>query len=71
MASTDTEDRQLAWRKARRSIGNGECVEVASARGSVMVRDSANPTSPVITYSARAWLAFLAGAKTGKFDESS
>lgn len=70
MGSTDTGEHELAWRKPRRSIGNGECVEVASAQDLIMVRDSKDPSGPVIRYSAWAWLGFLADAKTGKFDGS-
>lgn len=68
MAPTDTGDRQPGWRKSRRSIGNGECVEVRSAQDGIMVRDSVDPAGPVIRYSARAWQTFLANAKTGEFD---
>lgn len=71
MASADTGERQPAWRKSRRSIGNGECVEVRSAQDNIIVRDSADPTGPIIPYSTRAWIAFIADARTGKFDESS
>ena len=35
--------RSLSWRKALRSIGDGECVEVASAHKHVAVRDSKIP----------------------------
>jgi hypothetical protein len=46
------------WRKARRSIGNGDCVQVAPVAGNVMVRDSKNPGGPALSYSARAWRTF-------------
>lgn len=49
------------WRKSTRS-GNGECVEVAdNLPGIVGVRDSKDPTGPVLTFTARAWRAFVAG----------
>lgn len=65
MASADTAAGQSAWRESRRSVGNGACVEVASAEDGIMVRDSADPAGPMIRYTARAWLAFLTATKTG------
>jgi len=58
----------VAWRKSLRSVGNGACVEVAPANGSIIVRDSVDRSGPVIRYSAQTWHAFLANAKTGTFD---
>jgi hypothetical protein len=57
-----------AWRKSRRSIGNGECVEVARLAGTVAVRDSVDPRGAVLQYSAGSWRSFLAAAKKGSFD---
>jgi hypothetical protein len=34
----------------------------------VAVRDSKNPSGPVLTYTPREWDAFLDGAKKGEFD---
>ena len=56
------------WRKASYSVNNGQCVETASARTAVLVRDSADSASPVICYSAQGWRSFLADAKAGNFD---
>ena len=48
------------WRKSSYSGSNGgECVEVATA-GAVLVRDTANPGGPVLTFTAEAWRAFTA-----------
>jgi len=56
------------WRKARRSISNGECVEVAAARHEVLVRDSKNPSGATLGYPAGSWLTFVSSAKRGDFD---
>lgn len=57
-----------AWRKAKRSTGNGACVEVAPAGGGFAVRDSKDRGGPVLTYSAGAWREFVGRAKNGHFD---
>ncbi|MET7963016.1 DUF397 domain-containing protein [Micromonospora zamorensis] len=50
------------WRTSTRS-GNGECVEVAdNLPGVVGVRDSKDPTGPVLTFAPAAWRAFIAVA---------
>jgi hypothetical protein len=59
----------LNWRKARRSAGNGACVEVASFQGTVAVRDSKDPDGPVLRYTRAEWRAFLHCAKAGEFDD--
>ncbi|MDG4803977.1 DUF397 domain-containing protein [Micromonospora sp. WMMD980] len=47
------------WRKATRS-GQSECVEVAgNLAGVVGVRDSKDPTGPVLTFTPEAWCAFV------------
>ena len=46
------------WRKSSYSGSNGgECVEVATA-GAVLVRDTADRSGPVLTFTAEAWQAF-------------
>lgn len=56
------------WRKSRRSIGNGECVEIAPVAKAVAVRDSVDPAGPVLRYPAASWQTFLADAKRGTFN---
>jgi len=58
----------LSWRTARRSAGNGACVEVATARRHVLVRDSKDQHGPVVQYPSGAWQTFLANARKGQFD---
>ena len=59
------------WRKAARSVNNGQCVEVASVGAAVIVRDSIDRSGPVVGYPTHAWQDFLAIAKTGTFDSLS
>jgi len=56
------------WRKAKSSVGNGACVELAPIDGMVVLRDSKDPAGPVLRYTAAEWHAFLDGAKGGEFD---
>ena len=59
----------LQWRKARRSVNNGACVEVSTlVSRQILIRDSTDCNGPVIRYSGRSWDVFLADAKTGRFD---
>jgi hypothetical protein len=66
MSSMDAE--LLAnWRKASRSIGNGACVEVASADSRVLVRDSVDPSGPAVGYDPAAWRNFINSAKAANW----
>lgn len=52
------------WRKASRSNGTGgDCVEVAHLTSAVGVRDSKNPTGPVLTMPVSTWNNFREAAK--------
>ena len=53
----------LSWRKALRSIGNGECVEVASANKHVAVRDSKDPDGIWLAYPVHSWRTFVSDIK--------
>jgi hypothetical protein len=50
---------EVAWRKSNFSSSNGNCVEVAQLAPASAVRDSKNPTGPVLTFPTPAWAAFL------------
>ncbi|MFC7547179.1 DUF397 domain-containing protein [Plantactinospora sp. GCM10030261] len=65
-----SEDRLIGarWRKSS-SSGDGGCVEVAYADGVIGVRDTkANGAGPVLLFTEREWVAFLAGAQQGEFE---
>ena len=76
MASSILEDRpegpsntDLSWIKSSLSYCNSNCVEVASLPdGGVGVRDSKDPSGPVLRFTPGEWHAFLGGALNGEFD---
>ena len=65
---TEFDRSKIIWRKSSRSGAATECVEVAFAEDRVFVRDSLDPTGPMLDFSPPAWRAFLVGAKMGEFD---
>jgi hypothetical protein len=59
------------WRKATRSNSNGgNCVEAASLRGIVAVRDSKNPDGAALVIAPADWQSFTASVKAGRHDLS-
>ena len=57
------------WRKSTRSgNGGGDCVEVAQGDTAVAVRDSKNPTGPVLVFRSESWIDFITATKQGAFD---
>jgi hypothetical protein len=56
------------WRKSSRSGSGGDCVEVAQASAAVAVRDSKNPTGPILVFRPESWTTFIAATKQGEFD---
>jgi len=53
----------LRWFKSSYSAGNGACVEVAFAPGSVSVRDSKDPRGPVLRFTPQAWRDFVTSVR--------
>lgn len=57
---------QHAWRKAR-SCGNGACVEVTKVNDTYMMRDSKDPSGPILRFTSDEWQAFVGGVNAGDF----
>jgi uncharacterized protein DUF397 len=59
----------LEWRKARASVNNGQCVELAPLPdGGVAVRDSKNQTGAILEFTKQEWAVFTAALVAGEFD---
>jgi hypothetical protein len=59
--------RELAWQKAS-YCQSGECVEVVSKDGQVLVRNSQRPQR-IVRYTPAEWQAFVQGVRAGEFDD--
>lgn len=60
---------QAIWRKATLSSQNGGCVEIAAnLPGVIAVRDSKRPDEGAHVVDRRAFAAFLADARAGRYD---
>ncbi|MEW2635745.1 DUF397 domain-containing protein [Streptomyces sp. NPDC048389] len=59
------------WFTSSYSSNGGQCIEVAAnlvaSRGVVPVRDSKNPTGPVLDFPAGSFASFVASVKSGEF----
>ena len=64
MAQLDQEPR---WRKSSRS-GGSNCVEVAVVDGTVLVRDSKDPSGAWLCFTSEQWLTFLQAIRAGDLD---
>jgi hypothetical protein len=47
----------------------GQCLEIGTVGEFVMVRNSADPAGTYVTASRDEWRAFVAGVKSGEFDD--
>ncbi len=56
------------WRRSSYCDTGGQCVEIAQAGTSHLVRDSKNPAGACLTFSAPAWAAFIRDIKNGTYD---
>jgi hypothetical protein len=56
----------IKWRKSRHSGTGNTCVEVAGLeQARVAVRDSTDPSGPVLAFSCQEWRAFFREIKSG------
>ncbi|MEU5085053.1 MULTISPECIES: DUF397 domain-containing protein [Streptomyces] len=59
----------VTWKKARGSVGAGECVEAAGLPGGgVALRNSRHPAGPALIFTGAEWDTFVAGVKGDEFD---
>lgn len=58
----------LRWQKARKSSGNGACVEVASRDTQILMRHSKDPDGPRLVFTPTEFDAFIDGVKHQEFD---
>jgi len=57
------------WRKSTKTQANGQCVEMARVGDVIGVRDSKDPSGPVLAFTVSEFEAFLDGAHKGEFDD--
>lgn len=64
------ETMNLSWQKSSYSgNGGGNCVEVTTGLPeTVAVRDSKDPSGPVLSLAPSAWQGFIADVKAGRHD---
>jgi hypothetical protein len=57
------------WTKSSHSDAGGSCVEVRRSQdGDIQVRDSKNPSGPVLTFTPSQWDAFIGATKRDGFN---
>jgi Domain of unknown function (DUF397) len=59
----DSDPTDARWTKSSYSNGSGACVQVALIRGTAAVRDSKDPTGPLLVFTPDAWDAFIEGVR--------
>ena len=64
----EPEPGRRTWKKSTASANNPQCVEVAFAGQSVLVRNSRQPDGPMLSFTVPEWIAFLIGVGNGEFE---
>lgn len=60
----------LNWRKAKASSNPNGCVELAKMHdGTIAMRDSKDPSGPMLIFTPHEIVCFLDGSKKGEFDD--
>ncbi len=60
---------RLHWHKSSYSGTAGNCLEIAVLdHNGRVIRDSKDPTIPMLTFTATEWSVFIAGVRCGEFD---
>jgi hypothetical protein len=67
MPFLEGEKTRLNYRKSARSVNGGNCTEVASTSGIIVVRDSQDPDTLVLSYPADTWRSFVSAVRGGAF----
>ena len=62
-------DDPIRWRKSTFSGAASDCVELAQAGADVLVRDSKDPSGPVLRLTREQVAGWLAGVRAGEFDD--
>ncbi|MFB8204111.1 DUF397 domain-containing protein [Kitasatospora purpeofusca] len=58
----------MSWQKSSYSGNGGNCVEIAPDFVDLLsVRDSKDPSGPVLVFPSEAWRSFVAGVQAGEF----
>ncbi|WP_431884891.1 DUF397 domain-containing protein [Micromonospora wenchangensis] len=58
-------NRSPDWIKSSRSILTQECIEVARSRSHHLVRDSKDPSGPILTFNHSSWRVFISNVRSG------
>ena len=58
--------RRPEWRRSGK-CASGTCIEVARVDDHYLIRDSKNPDSTPLIFTADEWLAFVSGVKRDEF----
>lgn len=57
---------EISWRTSRYTGQTGNCVEVADLLDGCAVRDSKDPTGPVLRFGPAQWAAFTSAISRGE-----